>query len=347
MNNQASFAQFFKLAPGLIALDRELDAEGCPVSYRKYFAVDWLTRRDWNDNAIRNAKSLISDLDLDVRSVCSTWYNNVYGHIVYQPPASRLMAFATPVPVSITWCPIDSEITLPDITLIQYELQESLFKLLNPEGTLLIGLQKFQQLPMARWVWLAMADYDMSVTSFELARPAYHLSLWHSFQVLEKLTKAMLLVCGETHKSLREYGHSIQKLISALENKGVSLTSLGAQLAHEIENLVGGPAIRYLDDSLDRKERLALADRSLRTHHLLLEFLASDTEQIGAILSTGHIDPLFGANPQDSDMELRRKVHLEHKAMCSHSAYSKPPYALPLRQDITHPVQNCNTSDSS
>lgn len=344
MNTQISFADFFKLAPGLIALDRELDAEGCPVSYRKYLAAEWLTRRDCRDNTIRHVISAISDMHLDVESVCSTWYNNVYGHTVYQPPASRFIALSTPVPIAVTWGPFDSEVTIPDITLIQYELQESLFKLLNTEGVLLVGLQKFQNLPMARWVWLAMADYDISVTSFELTRPAYHLSLWHSFQTLEKLLKAALIVFGETKQSLQKHGHNIHKLISALDKHGVSLTYRGNHIAHEIENLVGGPAVRYLDSS-DRSERLILADRSVQVHHLLLEFFALEAEQIGSILSTGSTDPVCGINAQKSDLELRRKVHIEHKVMCSHSAYSKPPYALPLRQDIIHPAQNKNAKN--
>ncbi|MGH8127019.1 MAG: HEPN domain-containing protein [Gammaproteobacteria bacterium] len=347
MTAQASFADFFKLAPGLIALDKELDAEGCPVSYRKYFAVDWLTRRDWSDDKIRHAKDTIFDLDLDVQSVCSTWYNNVYGHVVYQPPASRFMAMATPVPVSVTWSPLDKEVTIRDLTLIQYELKESLCKLLDSEGALLKGLQKFQNLPMARWVWLAMADYDISVASFELTRPAYHLSLWHSLQSLEKLLKATLIVCKEDSKSLRKYLHNIPELISALDKQGVSLSSRGTQLAHDIASLVGGPAVRYLDDSLGRSERLALADRAVRAHHFLLEFFASDAENIGEILAADSTDSIFGVNSKDTDQQLRRLVHLEHKTMCSHSAYSRPPYALPLRRDVTHPVSNTDVRNSS
>ncbi|WP_133512635.1 HEPN domain-containing protein [Candidatus Thiosymbion oneisti] len=317
MSNRASFADFFKLAPGLIALDRELDAEGCPVSYRKYLAVEWLIRTDCRDNTIKQLKTAISDMDLDVQSACSTWYNNVYGHTVYEPPASRFIALSTPVPITVTWSPFDSEVTMPDITLIQYELQESLFKLLNPEGFLLVGIQKLQELPMARWVWLAMADYDISVTSFALTRPAYHLSLWHSFQALEKLLKAVLIVFGETELSLQKYSHNIHKLISALNKHGFSLTNRGTQIAHEISNLVGGPSVRYLDDSLNRSERLILADRSVRVHHLLLELFALDAERIGTMLSTGSVDSVFGINSQDSDLDLRRKVHIEHKKMCS------------------------------
>jgi HEPN domain-containing protein len=339
MNNQVSFASFFKLSSGLIALDRELDSEGCPVSYRKYLAAEWLVRNDCQNEAIFQLKTSISDMDVDAESVFSIWYNNIYGHVVYEPPASRFVAMSTPVPIIVTWSPLDLEVTMQDITLIQYELQDSLSKLLSPEGFLLVGLQKLQALPMARWVWLAMADFDISVASFELTRPAYHLSLWHSFQALEKLLKAILIAFGESPASLQKYSHNIHKLISALNNHGFSLTNCGIKIAHEISSLVGGPSVRYIDDSATRLERLDLAKRSLRVHHLLLEFFALDADQIGATLSNNSTDLALGFNSLNSDLELRQKVHMEHKKCCSHSAYSKPPYALPLRQDITYPIE--------
>ncbi len=347
MTTQVSFAQFFQLAPGLIALDKELDADGCPVPYRKYFAADWLSNREWKQNEILNVQSSISELGLDVQSLCSTWYNNVYGHVVYEPPASRFIAIATPIPVPVTWSPLDLECTLPDITLIQYELEETLSNLLVTDGTLLTGLKIFQQLPMAKWVWLAMADYDISVTSFELARPAYHLALWHSLQTLEKLLKATLFELGETEKSIRGYSHDIEKLVAALVRHGISLTNRGAQIAKEISKLVGGPAVRYLDDSISQTERLKLADCSIKTHHLLLEFFSCDADQIGLILASGAIGSPIDEGETKSDQELRRMVHIEHKAMCSHSAYSMPTYALPIRRDITHTAQSSHTKTKS
>ena len=337
METKASFADFFALAPGLIALDKELDAEGCPVAYRKYLAADWLMRRNWRDEAIGRAGDLIVEKRFNVRSLCSVWYNNVYGHAVYQPPASRLVALSTPVPVLVTWSPLDAEVTLPDVTLIQYELENALKDLLNPDGILLEGLRKFQQLPVARWVWLAMADYDVSVSSFELSRPAYHLSLWHSFQALEKLLKAVLITFGEPPESVRKYNHDVRKLTSALTKYGVALSDTGSRLAREIEQLVGGPRVRYLDDSDNRQGRLELAERSLVVHHALLEFFASEAERIGSILSVDGTNSVVGVSPRESDQYLRSMVHMEHKARCSY-AYTRPPYAEPMRRDIVHPV---------
>lgn len=338
METRTSFADFFALAPGLIALDKELDAEGCPVAYRKYLAADRLRRRNWCNEAIGRAEALITQKCLDVRSVCSVWYNNVYGHAVYQPPASRFVALSTPVPVVVTWSPLDGEVTLPDVTLIQYELEESLKELLNPDGVLLEGLRKFQQLPVARWVWLAMADYDVSVSSFELPRPAYHLSLWHSFQTLEKLLKAVLLAFGETPESVRKYNHDIGRLTSALTKRGVALTDTGSRLAQEVGRLAGGARIRYLDDSDNQRERLELAERSLVVHHWLLNFFASEAECIGSILAADGTGSVVGVSPHESDQHLRSRVHLEHKSRCSHYAYTSPPCAEPMRRDIVHPV---------
>lgn len=340
MNNQVSFADFFKLSPGLIEVDKLLDLEGSPVSYRKYLAVELLNKACDKNNIIQQLKKSMSDINVDAILVFSIWYNNVYGHVVYEPPASRFVAMSTPIPIIITRSPVDSEVTIQDITLIQYEVEESLSSLLDPEGFLLVGIQKLQNLPMAKWVWLAMADFDISVTSFELTRPSYHLSLWHSFQTLEKLLKAVLIALGEPIKSLQQYSHNIQKIILALNNKGVILTSRGIKIAYEISKLVGGPSVRYIDDSTTPNERLNLAKRSLRVHHLLLEFFSLDAQQIGDILSTSSEGSVFGFSTQNSDIEMRQKVHIEHKEMCSHSVYSKPPYALPLRQDITYPIKD-------
>lgn len=341
MTTQISYAQFFKLAPGLIALDRELDADGYPVAYRKYFATDWLSNREWQNIEIAKTQSYISEKGLNIRDLCSIWYNNVYGHVVYEPPASRFIAVATPVPVAVTWSPLDFECTYPDITIIQYELQETLSSLLNPEGELLTGLRRFQGLPMAKWVWLAMTDFDISVKSFELSRPAYHLALWHSLQALEKILKAILFELGETEEKLRYYGHDIKKIIKALLKHDITLTSHGTKIAKEISNLVGGPAVRYLDDSINRTERLKLANRSIKAHHLLLEFFACDADQISLILSGGFEGSPTELNERLTDQLLRKKVHEEHKAMCSHSAYSIPPYAIPMR-NIKYTPQSSN-----
>jgi len=105
MNNQVSFANFFKLAPSLIALDKELDYEGCPVSYRKYLAVEWLARTNSQNEAIQKLQTSISGMGLDTKSVFSIWYENVYGHVVYEPPASRFVAISTPVPIIVTLIP--------------------------------------------------------------------------------------------------------------------------------------------------------------------------------------------------------------------------------------------------
>ncbi|TCT19247.1 HEPN domain-containing protein [Thiobaca trueperi] len=337
METKVTFADFFALAPGLIALDRELDAKGCPIAYRKYLAADWLIGRNWRNEAIGRAEALITEKCFDVRTVCSVWYNNVYGHVVYQPPASRFVALSTPVPVVITWSPLDKEVTLPDVTLIQYELEESLNEILNPDGVFLDGLRKFQQLPVAKWIWLAMADYDVSVSSFELPRPAYHLSLWHSFQTLEKILKAVLIRFGDTPEFLRKYNHDVRKLTSALKKYGVILTDTGSRLAQEIERLTGGPGVRYLDDLDNQRSRLELAERSLLAHHSLLKFFASEGEYIGSVLSAEGADSVFGVNSRESDQHLRSRVHLEHKSRCSHYAYMVPPYTE-SRQDIIHPL---------
>ena len=339
MKPQASYADFFKLAPYLIALDKELDAEGCPVSYRKYFAVELLSRTEDQSDLIKKLQTAILEMDLDTKSIISTWYNNVYGHVVYEPPASRFVALSTPVPIIVTFSPVDAEVTLQDITLIQFELEELLSKSLNPEGFLILGIQKLQELPMAKWVWLAMADFDISVASFELTRPAYHLSLWHSFQALEKLLKSVLIAFGETPSALQKYSHNINKLISALNKYNFSLTDRGSEIANKISSLVGGPSVRYLDDSISQHERLNLAKRSLQVHHLLLEFFTLDAEQLGAVLLANSTGSVLGISSKDSDLELRQKVHIEHKNMCSHSTYSKPSNALPLRKDVTHKYQ--------
>lgn len=330
-----------------MALDKELDAEGCPVAYRKYLAPDWLARGNWRNSLIGQLNALIAEKRLDAEALCSVWYNNVYGHSVYQPPASRFVAFSTPVPVVITWSPVDDEVSLPDVTLIQFELKQSIKNILQPDGALLCGLRKFQELPAARWVWLAMADYDVSVSSFELARPAYHLSLWHSLQTLEKLLKAALITSGETADTVRKYNHNIERLVRALTERGVSLTSTGSQLAQKIGELVGGPNVRYEDDLGDRRSRLEMAERSLLAHHLLLEFFASDAEIISEVLSGDSGCFLDGLIPGQSDQNLRQMVHAEHKFRCSHHAYTMPPYAERERLDVLHPLSGSNAEAQS
>lgn len=339
MNTIISYANYFKLAPGMIALDKILDAESCPVSYRKYFAAEWLVERTWSDEHVSFVQNFMSSKYLDIKAICSTWYNNVYGHAVYEPPASRFVGLATPVPIIVTWSSMDTEVTLPDITLIQYELESPLSKLLSSDSYALQGIRNLQNMPMAKWIWLAMSDFDISVTSFELSRPAYHLSLWHSLQALEKLLKAVLFSQGETESSVRKYGHNIMKLAGALRAYGVIFSGRGNQIVSEISILVGGSSVRYLDDSYQSSERLLLAKKAIDAHHLLLEFLALEGMKIISILTANPLNSIATSNLVTTDNELRAKVHFEHKQMCGHSAYSKPTHALPLRQDITYPVK--------
>jgi HEPN domain-containing protein len=340
MNTQISFSIYFEFASGLIALDKELDAIGCPIAYRKYLAVDWLTHCKTTDTLIDNVSRRIKELDLCVETVTKTWYNSVYGHVVYLPPASKLIVFATPIPVTATWSARSNSIILPDLTLIQFEFQDALAAIVNFNNPLFDGLKKFQALPAAQWVWLSMADYDLSVSSFELPRAAYHLSLWHTLQCIEKLLKAVLLAHGESDAIIRSCSHNISRIVNTLETRGISLTSLGQQLAKDIEHLVGGPGTRYVDDSNNREERLDLASRALEAHHLLLRFFASDCGNLGAKILSGRIfnqEKLY-THKEFSDENFRELVHLEHETMCSHSAYSAPPYAMPIRQNITYPI---------
>ena len=339
MNTVVSYADHFKIAPGMMALDKALDAENCPVPYRKYFAAEWLADRAWTDRSIAFVQGFMSSQNLDIQAICSTWYNNVYGHAVYEPPASRFAALVTPVPIIVTWSSADSEVTLPDITLIQYELEASLSRLLNSSSPMIQGMKCLQNMPMAKWVWLAMSDFDISVTSLELSRPAYHLSLWHSLQALEKLLKASLFSQGETESSVRKHSHNITKLVAALGAYGVTFSTRGNQVAEEIEKLVGGPSVRYVDDSYQSSERISLAKKAIEAHHLLLEFLGLEGKGISALLTANPLSSIATSNSQITDQELRARVHCEHKQMCSHSAYSKPAHALPMRQDITYPMQ--------
>ena len=339
MNTVISYANHFKIAPGMMALDRALDAENCPVPYRKYFATDWLVNRTWADAPIAFVQEFMSSHNVDISAVCSTWYNNVYGHAVYEPPASRFAALVTPVPVIVTWSSADSEVTLSDITLIQYELEASLSKLLSTSSTTIQGMKNLQNMPIAKWVWLAMSDFDISVTSFELSRPAYHLSLWHSLQALEKLLKAALLSQGETEKTVRKHSHDIKKLLAALGVYGVTFSNQGNQVAEKIAALVGGPSVRYVDDSCQSNERISLAEKAIEAHHLFLEFLALEGKQLANLLTASPLSSIITSNPQITDRELRAKIHSEHKQMCSHAAYTRPAHALPMRQDITHPVK--------
>gem|GEM_PF-2964288 len=320
----------------MMALDKELDAENCPVPYRKYFAAEWLAERTWVDKRISSVQNFIFSKKLDIQAICSTWYNNVYGHTVYEPPASRFVGIATPVPIIVTCSSSDSEVTLPDITLIQYELEASLSKLLSSDSSVLQGIKNLQSMPMAKWIWLAMADFDISVTSFELSRPAYHLSLWHSLQALEKLLKAVLFSQGETECSVKKYRHNITKLVAALRACGVTFSERGNQIIVKISRLVGGPSVRYLDDSCQSSERISLAKKAIEAHHLLLEFLALEGMEIARILTVNPLNSIAIRTPTVTDQELRAKVHFEHKNMCGHSAYSKPTHALPMRQDLIY-----------
>ena len=183
-----------------------------------------------------------------------------------------------------------------------------------------------------------MSDFDISVTSFELSRPAYHLSLWHSFQALEKLLKAALFAQGETECSVRKYNHKITALLAELSANGVVFSDRGNQIVEDICVLVGGPSVRYLDDSYQSNERISLSNNAIEAHHLLLEFLAIEGIKIANMLAASPLNSIITSKPTATDQELRSKVHFEHKQMCGHSAFSKPAHALPLRQDITHPV---------
>ena len=347
MTSRASFAQYFKLAPGLLALDRELDAAGCPVAHRKHIGADLLKQSALKNESASRVVTMLAEYGLDPKPILSTWYNNVYGHVVYQPPASRFLAMAIPVPIVVTWSPASSSVTLSDITLLQYELEDTLAKALDDNGPLLTGLKKLQALPLEKWVWLVMADFDTSVSSFEQARPAYHLSLWHSQQSLEKLLKAALLARGQTENQVRDYGHHAKKLLDALNSCNVSLSSAGIKLVEEIFALVGGPAVRYVDDSPDPARRLDLAGRAVRAHHLLLAFFASDCENLGDPLKAHAGEPLIpGINMSwnVTDENLRKAVHLEHQSVCSHSMYSAPPYAE--RRDVITQLRGSNVGSA-
>jgi HEPN domain-containing protein len=201
------------------------------------------------------------------------------------------------------------------------------------------GMKNLQNMPMAKWIWLVMSDFDISVNSFELSRPAYHLSLWHSFQALEKLLKAVLFAKGETECSVRKYNHDVKRLLEALSTCDVMFSERGSQIVDNIYTLVGGPSVRYLDDSYQNNERISLASKAIEAHHLLLEFLAIEGKKITSILMTNPLNSITTREQAATDQELRKKVHFEHKQMCGHSAYSKPKHSLPLRQDITHPVR--------
>ncbi len=323
-----------------MALDKALDSENCPVSYRKYFAAEWLVKRTWDDGPISFVQGFISSKDIDVKAICSTWYNNVYGHAVYEPPASRFIGLSTPVPIVVTLSPMDSEIILPDITLVQYEIKESLLRVLNADSFALQGMRNLQNLPMAKWVWLVMSDFDISVTSFTLSRPAYHLSLWHSFQALEKLLKSVLLSQGETESSVREYAHNLNKIVGVIGSLGIVFSERSNQIVDEISALVGGPSIRYIDDSYQNGERPLLSNKAIKAHHLFLEFLALEGIGISGILKDNPINSIHGSDPKETDHTLRTKVHSEHKKMCGHSAYSKPSDALPFRKDVVLQLQS-------
>lgn len=332
-----SFAQFFHLAPALLELDRDLDAVGCPVPYRKYIGATLLANSTLSTESVRRLSEMLSEAELAPAPILSAWYNNVYGHVVYQPPASRFVAAAVPVPVVVTWDASATSVTLPDVTLIQFAVQKILAGALRPDGPLLVGLKELQSLPVAPWIWLAMADFDVSVACFEHPRPAYHLSLWHSQQTLEKLLKAVLLAHGETEKQVREYGHDASKILDALASHAVTLSTAGATLFPSVFALVGGPSVRYLDDSPDPVTRLDLARRALRAHHMVLSFLAADGNTLGACLAAGTGKPhLLGVDiaAGTTDEELRKAVHLEHQSMCSHTLYTALPYAIPERRDV-------------
>lgn len=337
----ASFAQYFQLAPALLGFDRVLDTVGCPIAYRKYVGATLLVNSTCSNKSVRVLGELLAGAGLAPTPTLSAWYNNVYGHVVYQPPASRFLAAAVPVPIVVTWDANAISVTLPDITLIQFEIHEVLASALRPDGPLLTGLKNLQSLPLAPWVWLAMADFDVAVACFEHPRPAYHLSLWHSQQTLEKMLKAVLLALGETEKQIREYGHDVGKILDALASHAVTLSPTGVSLARDVFALVGGPGVRYLDDSPNPATRLDLAQRALRAHHMVLTFLAADGENLTTILAARTRKPsILGVEITDglTDEDLRRAVHAEHQSMCSHSLYTAPPYAIPERKDVEMPI---------
>jgi HEPN domain-containing protein len=335
MLTQISFATLFELAPGMLALDQELDSLGCPIAYRKYFAEDWLTSVGDAPNVprlIRKAAKLVARLDLCPAATARTWYNNVYGHDVYVVPASKLIAGVAPRPIVAIWDGGSKSALLPDITLIQYELEATLADALKPSSPLLAGLTAFQNVPSAPWAWLAMTDYDMSVMSFELPRPAYHLSLWHTYQCLEKFLKAGLLAQGDTVKDVTKHNHRLDFILSALLSHEISLTPRGEALAYEIQTLVGGPGTRYVDDSNDKKVRLNLAKRALRAHHALLEFFATDCATLVDCILSGAATPpgVVHSHHNHPSSDFRQLVQKEHSQLCSHAMFQVPPYAIPV-----------------
>jgi HEPN domain-containing protein len=355
MNNMtrasATFDQFFQLAPALLSLDKELDSVGCPIAYRKHVGATLLANPTFSTEAVQCLSKMLAVKGLAAAVVLSAWYNNVYGHVVYQPPASRFLVAAVPVPIVATWDASARSVLLPDITLIKFEIQDELNKCLNPNSSLLSGLKALQALPAAPWVWLAMADFDISVACFEHPRPAYHLSLWHTQQTLEKLLKAMLLAHGETEEQIRKIGHDLDKVLNAVALRVVSLSTDGVAHVHEVFKLVGGPSIRYLSDSPDPATRIDLAQRALQAHHLTLRFLAADGDTIGAFLAPriGRYR-ILGVNitadaTDTTDAELRKAVQLEHQSMCSHELYTAPPYAIRERRNVALPITDFGDSN--
>ncbi len=336
MDTQISFATFFELAPGMLAIDRELDALGCPVAYRKYFAAGILSgcgRIGTEFDVIREARQLLVHHAHLPMSAASTWYNNVYGHLVYEPPASKFVVVLAPRPVIALWNSAAKSVILPDMTLVQYELAPQIDAVLRVGDARLDGLCALQALPVAAWTWLAMSDYDISVESLNLSRPAYHLSLWHTSQCLEKLLKAALLAVGLTTQQVRECGHNLRRILDALVINGVNLPASALQHAQHVDDIVGGPNARYLDDLDNPKDRLLSAEKALNAHHSLLKFFATGCHELGRHFpSLLPSDALVSALPREIAIsDLRVLVHREHQRMCSHGMLDSPPYGLPIR----------------
>ena len=325
MTKTLSYSQYFELADGLLALDSKLDASGVPIPFRKYIGRDWLipsneTRQDVASGRIQDAANKIQALGASPEEALSVWYNDLYGHVVYEPPASSFIAALLPHAVVLTYDSYSKQLVQPDVTIVLPVSQPLLETFRDPNHELLRGLGGLQNLPSAKWIWLSMSDYDVSVAVLRLPRPAYHLALWHTLQCLEKCLKAVLLAHGSTEDQLRKFNHNIAKILTALNTKQLVLSASGQKIALEIEAAVGGPSTRYVDDTVAMgAERIKLRDAAINAHHLLLRFFALESKAITHYLLTGPAtDPgVLHLHHEFPDGDFRALVYREHATRCN------------------------------
>lgn len=313
-----TYDDFDVLHPRLAFLDDYLDCAGVPVCYRKYCIRQLLLDCTFGepyrlDEGVLEASLAINDRLLRrglSADAVRRWYADVYEHLSVRPPVSGFVSGFTPQPLVIS----TEHLSQQGVCFPGARASESLAacvwdNLISSRPEVVQGLGVLSALVPTRWVLLAMANYDMSVSCFRQAKPAFHLAMWETEQALEKLLKAVLIAKGFPEPNVKALGHYDDKILPALSSQGVALSVSGQTLVSKILTK-GNASVRY-EEAENRQARAQQKALALELHHDFLAFCHLEKEPLEQALPAAGSRATFPFCT-DSFEALRRAVVQEH-----------------------------------